>query len=359
MALLMVLSVCTGAMAATPSTDIALEAAVENGVLTVEVYMTAEGVANGRIKVTYDKDMVTFLDVTPAENEWVISANNETAGVVYIAWVGSNHPAEGTLLATLTFDVAERARVVRCAVEVEELYTTEGEETPSQATDNILVVIEEDASEPLDPGVSIPTPPTTPVEPEDKDPEPEPDPEPEAQCPFTDIAGHWAEEYIITGWKAGLISGTTTTTYSPKESLTRGQFVTMLYRLAGTPEVTAENPFKDVDSSMYYADPVIWAYTNGVVKGVSETEFRPNSKISRQELVTMLMRYAVLTGESVDNSVELDQFADADAVASWAVDAMEWAVAEGIIIGTGTNLNPKGDCIRAEAATILVRHAGL
>lgn len=360
MALLMVLSVCTSAMAATPSADIALESAVENGTLTVDVYMTAEGIANGRVKVTYNKSAVKITDVVSANDEWVLSVNTETDGVVYIAWVGSNFPPEDTLLATLTFEVINGASLVRLEVEVVELYNVDGEEEPGQIDDVILVEIGEGVTnpvEPNDPGIPTPTPPSTPVEPEDT--ENDSDTDSEAQCPFADIAGHWGEEFIITAWKAGLISGTTTTTFSPTDNLTRGQFATLLYRLAGSPEVTAENPFADVDSSLYYANPVIWAYTNGVAKGVSETEFRPNSEISRQELVTMLMRYAVLTGESVENSVELDKFADADEVASWAVDAMEWAVAEGIIIGTGTNLNPKGNCIRAEAATILVRHAGL
>ena len=203
------------------------------------------------------------------------------------------------------------------------------------------------------------TPPSQPETPVVPGGEEEPEKPVETEVPFTDI-DHWAKEYIETAYTAGLIKGTSETTFSPEANITRGSFITLLYRLNGSPAVTGENPFTDVVEGEYYADAVIWAYTNGIVNGKTATEFAPNGDITRQELATMLMRYAKFTGESVEASGDISAFADADEVADWAMDAVKWAVAEKILGGRGAGtLAPQDITKRAEAATILVRFAGL
>lgn len=358
MALLLVLSMCTNAMAAAPGADLRLESVADNGQITVTVYLTGEGITNGRVAVSYDAAL-ELVSAAVADENWMVSVNRETAGQAYFAWVGSDLPAEETLVLTLVFEVIEDVSSVNITANAMELYTAHAALSASSVNDSMTVVLREETGgdDPVPPIIPVPTPPEIPTEPEGGGSDPEPgvtDPE----CPFTDIADHWGEEYIVAAWKAGLINGTTETTYSPDMPLTRGMFATLLYRLAGSPEVTAENPFTDV-GDMYYTNPIIWAYNNGIVKGVSDTEFRPNNNITRQELVTMLLRYAKFTGSYVAGSADLSSFTDAASVADWAQEAMEWAVSEGVVIGSGSKLSPKVNTSRAETATILVRYAGL
>ena len=362
LALLLVLMISSNAAAAaSDSVSLRVTGAVDETVVTVGVYLTAEGATNGRVEVAYDAATSELSGVVPGDSGWVVSVNDETAGLVSFAWVGSDLPVDEICLATLKFNVIGpviHTLVLTYSAQVCELYVSgteaDVETVPVSDSQNVAVIATGGQSGGT--VTPLPTPPETPSEPEGTD---TPGTEPETQCPFTDIADHWGEEYIIAAWKAGLVNGTTETTYSPGKPLTRGMFATLLYRLAGSPEVTAENPFTDVSENMYYADPIVWAYSCGVVKGTSATEFRPNSNITRQELVTMLRRYAMFTGGYVAADVNLDDFDDAADVASWAREAMEWAVAEGVVIGSGNQLLPKVNTNRAETATILVRYAGL
>lgn len=196
------------------------------------------------------------------------------------------------------------------------------------------------------------------AEPEDPV-QPEAPVEPEIpETPFADIDGHWAEKYITAAYQAGLVYGTSATTYKPDSYLTRGSFITLLYRLNGSPTVDGENPFADVPADTWYTDAVIWGYRNGIAYGKSADTFDPSGNITRQELVVMLMRYAGFTGRDVSGSADLSRFHDDEQVASWAADGMKWAVAEGLVSGRDGNLlAPSGLCNRAEAATILVRFA--
>lgn len=196
------------------------------------------------------------------------------------------------------------------------------------------------------------------AEPEDPV-QPEAPVEPEIpETPFADIDGHWAEKYITAAYQAGLVYGTSATTYKPDSYLTRGSFITLLYRLNGSPTVDGENPFADVPADTWYTDAVIWGYRNGIVYGKSADTFDPSGNITRQELVVMLMRYAGFTGRDVSGSADLSRFHDDEQVASWAADGMKWAVAEDLVGGRDGNLlAPSGLCNRAEAATILVRFA--
>ena len=184
-------------------------------------------------------------------------------------------------------------------------------------------------------------------------------------CPsakFTDVsASQWYHEAVDYAVVNGLFAGTSDTTFSPNESMTRGMLVTVLWRLAGKPEAKTAASFQDVDAQQYYAEAVAWAAENGIVAGTSDTTFSPNAKVTREQMAAILYRYAKLNGVDVSKTADLKDFPDADKVASYAKDAMAWAVESGIISGTlkggKTYLDPTGSATRAQVASILMRYA--
>ena len=184
-------------------------------------------------------------------------------------------------------------------------------------------------------------------------------------CPsakFTDVsASQWYHEAVDYAVVNGLFAGTSDTTFSPNESMTRGMLVTVLWRLAGKPEAKAAASFQDVDAQQYYAEAVAWAAENGIVAGTSDTTFSPNAKVTREQMAAILYRYAKLNGVDVTKTADLKNFPDADKVTSYAKDAMAWAVESGIISGTPkggkTYLDPTGNATRAQVASILMRYA--
>ena len=119
-------------------------------------------------------------------------------------------------------------------------------------------------------------------------------------------------------------------------------------------------PFTDVKSGTWYTDAVTWAYQNNIVKGISETQFAPNSSVTRQQTAVLLYRFAAFNGEDVAARADLSLFIDAAKVDGYAVEAMSWAVAEGIINGVAENgtiyLQPQGTTTRAQYATIIYRY---
>lgn len=157
---------------------------------------------------------------------------------------------------------------------------------------------------------------------------------------------------------AGLVNGIGNGQFGPDMALDRAMFTTLLYRLAGSPAVAGSNPFTDVAAGVYYTDAVIWAYQNGVVTGTSATTFDPTATLTREQMVTMLYRYAQFAGIDTSASASLAGFSDSASVSSYAVNAMQWAVAEGIIKGQGDALVPGGTTTRAQAAAVLVRFVG-
>ena len=156
-------------------------------------------------------------------------------------------------------------------------------------------------------------------------------------------------------YENNIMNGTSDTTFEPDTLLSRGMLITTLYRLAGSPEVTAENSFPDVKADEWYTDAVIWAYENGIVNGYDDGDFGPNDNITREQMAVMLMNYAKFKGIDISAKNDLSQFADAENTSAWAVEAVKWAVAEGLITGRDTGLMPKAEANRAETATVLMR----
>ena len=176
-----------------------------------------------------------------------------------------------------------------------------------------------------------------------------------AAVDFTDVKEDaWYHDSVDYLYNAGIISGTSKTTFGTYDALTRGQLVTILYRLAGEPEVEGTSEFTDVPANAYYTKAVIWAAEQEIAAGYDDGTFAPNAPVNRQELVVFLYRYAKATAPAEDH---LAKFTDADNVSGFAVDAMNWAVANGLISGVEENvLSPKTGATRAQFAAILTRY---
>ena len=175
---------------------------------------------------------------------------------------------------------------------------------------------------------------------------------------YNDVtAGDWFARDVIYVTLTGLMNGTGDG-FSPNNNINRAQLVTVLYRMAGEPEVTGENPFTDVPDGQWYTDAVLWAAENGITEGTSETTFAPNSALSREDMATLLYRFADFeTEEPIEITGDLSGYTDADLVADYAVNAMTWAVGEGVISGIGNNtLAPDNTASRAQMATVLTRY---
>ena len=182
------------------------------------------------------------------------------------------------------------------------------------------------------------------------------------RLPFADVPKNaWYRDAVSYVYRNGLMNGTSATTFTPGGSMTRGMLVTVLWRLDGEVPVSNEERacFEDIGSA-YYTDAVAWAYSNGIVNGVSATRFEPNRIVTRQEAVTIFHRYCVDTSlMSAGSTAELNGFADKDSVEFWAGDAFAWAVSTGLIEGSVSGgkvyLNPNDHLNRAQAAILLQR----
>ena len=177
-----------------------------------------------------------------------------------------------------------------------------------------------------------------------------------ASSVFSDVNARtcsWAANAVDFMNEYGLVKGTGTSTFGWKGSMTRGDFVLILYRNAGSPSVYGvSNPFTDVKSTDYYYEAVLWAYRNNVVNGTSTTTFGPKGKITREQIASILWR---LAGKPV-YSASLRSYTDYASVSDYAYDAMSWAVGSGYVKGSGAKLSPKNNATRAEVAVMLHRY---
>lgn len=169
---------------------------------------------------------------------------------------------------------------------------------------------------------------------------------------FTDVApGAWYYDAVKYAVNHGLFYGTSDTTFSPNSAMTRGMLVTVLYRMENEPEADPAD-FLDVGSGQYYSEAVAWAAANGIVKGYGNGNFGPNDPITREQLAAILYRYS----GSPATAGTLDSFTDANKASGYVLDALRWAVEQGIIQGKGNGiLDPAGRATRAEVAAMLQR----
>lgn len=185
----------------------------------------------------------------------------------------------------------------------------------------------------------------------------------EEDCPshsFEDVDSskwyHTGVDYCVA---EGLMKGYTSTCFAPNETTTRAMFATVLYRMAGEPAVTGSSPFADVAESTWYTNAIIWANQQGVVMGYDENCFGPHDFITREQMVTMMYRFAKSQGLDVTAEGDLSAFPDLGQAGKYAAEALKWAQGIGLLQGVKLDqlviLNPKGNATRAQVATILMR----
>lgn len=270
---------------------------------------------NGRLVVNYDSKELTLVDVSDGNITAVASAASENQ--VELLYASSESVSSETPVARLTF---VRNEENGNSVKVTVCQTEAGKDTMNQ-TEAVEV-------------------------------------ETGHVCPsakFVDVdTKTWYHPYVDYVVGNGLMIGVDSTHFAPNASMTRAQLVTVLYRLAGSPQVEGTSPFVDVAQNAWYTNAVAWAYQQGIAKGVTQTNFAPNALLTREQMVTFFARFATFQGFEVSYEGDLTDFRDGDKVSAYAVKPMTWAYEVGLIRGVGDNtLNPKGNSTRAQAATVL------
>lgn len=179
---------------------------------------------------------------------------------------------------------------------------------------------------------------------------------------FADIQGHWAEDAIVDTVEKGLFAGTSATSFSPEESVNRGMAITVIGRSAlavGAP-VFASDTFEDVAYSDYFAPYVGWAVQDGIAQGTSATTFEPAATITREELAVMVVNYIEKTGKTLPEVDPAADYSDADAISSWAMDAVDKMQHSNLMTGKENGrFDPQGALTRAELAVVMQRIAAL
>lgn len=173
--------------------------------------------------------------------------------------------------------------------------------------------------------------------------------------PFVDVQpDDWYIDVVKYALENGLMTGVSETEFAPDLATTRGMVASVLYRLEGGPEAE-DAGFSDVSADAWYADAVNWAANVGVVAGYGDA-FGANDAITREQLAAILCNYAAYKGEDVSSGAALDGYSDAASVSDWAGESVEWAVAEGLLSGvTNDELAPQGSAARAQVAAMLQR----
>lgn len=176
--------------------------------------------------------------------------------------------------------------------------------------------------------------------------------------PFADVSSSdWFYNDVRYVYEKGIMDGTGADRFSPNAPLTRAMIVTILYRMAGSPSVSGSSDFTDVAAGKWFAKAVAWAAANGIVNGYGSGLFGPNDPVTREQLAAILYRYAVYGGmTAVTLEENLGSFADTAQLSAYAIQAMNWAVGQGLINGSGSNLVPKAQATRAQVAAIIHRY---
>ncbi len=170
---------------------------------------------------------------------------------------------------------------------------------------------------------------------------------------FTDIDGHWAIAHIKSCLTTGLLSGSGTEDnmkFNPDDTVTRAQVITALYRAKGSPEVTAEPVFSDLTED-WHKKPIAWASSQGIVNGVSGDVFAPYAEMTREAIITVMYRFA----NSPEVTADITVFSDYSEISEYSRAAFSWAVKEEIVGGSNNRLNPRGYATRGELSAMLIR----
>ena len=340
---------------------------------TMDVQIEVSGAANAcavQFALSYDTSVLECVscDVGPALQGMMSATNPNASDGARLAAASATEVDINGVIATLQFRVLSAGSydftlgdaIFADADGDKYSYTLEGADEP-------------DDSSPSTPAPSTPQPPATeaPEEPEQSETTEEPEvpeeteePESEAEGMFTDVSGHWAESYINEAAGLGLINGIGGGLYSPDSTMTRAQFVTILWRSQGSPEPSGAASFSDLGfDSWWFEDAVAWAEQNGIVNGVGEGRFDPNGHVTREQIATILFRMsgdAAGDGHIYANIYE-QAFSDSSSVGSWAEEAVWWAIYHEIWCGTnsadvGLLLSSTQAADRAQIAVMMVRY---
>lgn len=174
--------------------------------------------------------------------------------------------------------------------------------------------------------------------------------------PFVDVTeDKWYYDAVAYVYQQGIMVGMSETTFEPNTTVNRAQVVQMLYNLEGQPQVSGDSGFSDIRDDQWYAKAVAWASANDVVAGYEDGTFRPTRAVTREEFAQILYNYAKCKGYGLSASADLGKFPDSGQVSSWAEAALSWANGNGLINGHDDGrLDPKGSTIPAQAASILM-----
>jgi hypothetical protein len=319
---------------------------------TVTVNVTAsEAVTNGVMDITWDTDVLELVSYVPAAsyNSVVENENGMTFGYVALTPF-----AENDTVLSLTFNVKASENTVvtvnnkqlnNAAGAIEEIAVTfehanteirnakDATCTEPGYTGDVYCV---DCGKLLEQGTVI-----------------------EPNCPsaqFSDVpVGTWyhdAIDYVVAN---GLMAGMSESVFAPGLEMNRAQIVTILYALAGSPEVTAPAAFVDVPADSFCADAVAWAAANGITSGISENLFNPTGTVNRAMMVTFLYKYMKLDYPGITVTGDLSAYTDVADIPGWAVEPLTWAVENGILSGTDSQtLSPAMNCNRAQMAVVLL-----
>lgn len=179
---------------------------------------------------------------------------------------------------------------------------------------------------------------------------------------FTDVkVDDWFYDAVKFVYENKIMKGVSDNEFAPNENLSRAMIVTAIYRMENEPSASF-NKFGDVNADEWYGAAVAWASENGIVNGVSENEFAPNDNLTREQMAAIIYRYIMFKGgdTSVGENADINSYADAENISDYAVEAMRYAVASGLMKGDSeTTLNPSGTATRAETATIIMRLFGI
>lgn len=182
-----------------------------------------------------------------------------------------------------------------------------------------------------------------------------------AEMPFQDVnPNDWFYGAVEHVYENDIMHGFDPATFAPNINITRGMFATVLYRWTNPVlDVVPVNPFSDVADGIYYHDPIAWAADGGIIHGYGDGRFGPDDNLTREQMVTILYRYAKLLGNvdvGEDNHQAITSFTDGDQISSWALPAINWALSEAIIQGIGNKmLAPKSFATRAQVAQLIFK----
>lgn len=306
---------------------------------TVTLDLTAIApTASSIMEISYNTKELTLSSVTGAAT--LTSWYESVPGTIVFACAERSEAAVGELLGQLRFELAAGSSSSKVTIKTKQLNET----SFAAGQEKIRTVVLGDSLSQILPAI---------ISSGEKD------------CPsrsFRDLdTTKWYHEAIDTMLREGLMNGTGNGLFEPNGTLTRAMLVTILWRSEGKPAASAQTSFTDVPAGAYYAEAVRWAAANGVVKGVSSTEFGPSKNITRQELVTILWRLAAKKGLNTSNAgLTVPEFADRSQIAAWAAEAMSWGCTRGILTGKSANrVDPTGTATRAEAAAMIVRFRNL